>query len=95
MPLVALKTPADLRVDLGGDRYITLKGFGLLTQVSDSDWADAKKNPCVVDMLDNGFIVEDANAENSHADLMSDLSNKQEASMGKDIEPDKKAKGKK
>lgn len=96
MPLVALKTPADLRVDLGG-RYITLKGFGLLTQVSDSDWADAKKNPCVASMLEQGFIIENANAENEHADLMSDLAKKQEASMGGDIEhaDAKKPKGKK
>lgn len=94
MPLVSLKTTADLRVDLGG-RYITLKGFGLLTQVSDSDWADAKKNPAVASMLEEGFIIEGANPEHSHADLMSNLSKEQESSMGGDIEPDKKAKGKK
>lgn len=96
MPLVALKTTADLSVDLGG-RFITLKGFGLVTKVSDSDWADAKKNPCVVDMLNQGFIIEDANAENEHADLMSDLVEEQEASIGEDIEhaDAKKSKGKK
>lgn len=96
MPLVSLKTTADLRVDLGG-RYITLKGFGLLTQVSDSDWADAKKNPAVASMLEQGFIIENANPEHSHADLMSNLSQEQHASMGEDIEhaDGKKAKGKK
>lgn len=98
MPLVSLKTTADLKVDLGG-RYITLKGFGLLTQVSENDWADAKKNPAVISMLEQGFIIDkdNTNPENEHADLMSDLSQEQESSIGEDIEhaDAKKPKGKK
>lgn len=75
--LILLKTTAGLNVETSKGT-LSLKGFGLLNEVSNELWAEAKKSQCVRDMLDNGYIVESSKAtENAKADAMAEVSNKQ------------------
>lgn len=75
--LILLKTTAGLNVETSKGT-LSLKGFGLLNEVSNELWAEAKKSQCVRDMLDNGYIVESSNrTENAKADTMAEVSSKQ------------------
>lgn len=75
--LILLKTTAGLDIATSKGT-LSLKGFGLLNDVSNELWAEAKKTQCVRDMLDNGYIVESSNkAENAKADTIAEVQSKQ------------------
>lgn len=75
--LILLKTTAGLDIATSKGT-LSLKGFGLLNNVSNELWAEAKKTQCVRDMLDNGYIVESSNkAENAKADTIAEVQSKQ------------------
>lgn len=74
--VILLKTTAGLNIETSKGA-ISLKGFGLLNQVSNELWAEAKKKPTIQDMLEKGYIVESGSSENAKADTMAEVGNKQ------------------
>lgn len=75
--LILLKTTAGLNISTSKGT-LNLKGFGLLNEVSNELWAEAKKSQCVRDMLDNGYIVESSDhTENAKADTIAEAQSKQ------------------
>ena len=76
--LVLLKTTAGLDIKTTAGT-LSLKGFGLLNEVPNELWAEAKKSQCVKDMLESGHIVESSNeSENAIDDTMSEAKSKQD-----------------
>lgn len=76
--LILLKTTAGLDIETSKGT-LSLKGFGLLNEVSNELWAEAKKSQCVKDMLESGYIVESSNkAENAKADTLAEAKSKQD-----------------
>lgn len=74
--VILLKTTAGLNIETSKG-VLSLKGFGLLNQVSNELWAEAKKKPTIQDMLEKGYIVEGGSSENAKADTMAEVGNKQ------------------
>lgn len=75
--LILLKTTAGLTIPTNKGA-LSLKGFGLLNDVPNDLWAEAKKSQAVKDMLDNGYIVESSDrTENAKADTIAEAQSKQ------------------
>lgn len=83
--LIILKTPAGIDISTS-KKTLSLKGFGLLNNVPDNLWKEAKKSQCVRDMLESGYIVESSNkVENAKADTIAEVQNKQDDTKDAEI----------
>lgn len=78
MPIILLKTTGGLDLETSKGK-LSLKGFGLLNNVSSEIWQEAKKNNAVQDMLDKGFIIEsNKETQNITSDTLQDVQKKQD-----------------
>ena len=83
--LILLKTTAGLNIETNRGT-LRLKGFGLLNEVANELWTEAKKSQCVKDMLESGYIVESSNQEeNASADAIADEKSKQDKTKNEKI----------
>ncbi len=78
MPIILLKTTGGLDLETSKGK-LSLKSFGLLNNVSNEIWQEAKKNNAVQDMLDKGFIIESSKeTQNVTSDTLQDVQKKQD-----------------
>lgn len=78
MPIILLKTTGGLDLETSKGK-LSLKGFGLLNNVSNEIWQEAKKNNAVQDMLDKGFLIESSKeTQNVTSDTLQDVQKKQD-----------------
>lgn len=78
MPIILLKTTGGLDLETSKGK-LSLKGFGLLNNVSNEIWQEAKKNNAVQDMLDKGFLIESGKeTQNVTSDTLQDVQKKQD-----------------
>lgn len=76
--IILLKTTAGIDIPTSKNT-LSLKGFGLLNDVPNNLWNEAKKSQCVRAMLESGYIVESSNkVENAKADTIAEVQNKQD-----------------
>ena len=78
MPIILLKTTGGLDLETSKGK-LSLKRFGLLNNVSNEIWQEAKKNNAVQDMLDKGFLIESSKeTQNVTSDTLQDVQKKQD-----------------
>ena len=78
MAIILLKTTGGLDLETSKGK-LSLKGFGLLNNVSNEIWQEAKKNNAVQDMLDKGFLIESSKeTQNVTSDTLQDVQKKQD-----------------